>query len=337
MWTTSISTHNRRSRIGSVIGRRATFWLELAATAAIVLLPALLSGTPYLMRLVLDVAVLSVLALSLTLIFGFTGQISLGQAAFYAIGAYTSAILQTKLGVPFLMAWIVAVVLTMLIAWLISLPLLRIHGHFLALGTLALGLIVSTLLVHLVDLTGGTSGILIPKATYIPVLKDVFPYVILAFFALAYWLVRNLTKRSLGRALVALRDDPAGAAALGVPVMRYKTVVFAIGGGLAATAGILYGHHAQVITPEVFGFSASLEVLLVVVIGGMSNRFGAILGALLVTLMPEWLKSFLSEGDNLAYGLLVLFVLLFLPGGIVGGLRSLWALLTRVLNRGATS
>ena len=86
-------------------------------------------------------------------------------------------------------------------------------------ATLALGLIVSTLLVHLVDLTGGTSGILIPKATYIPVLKDVFPYVILAFFALAYWLVRNLTKRSLGRALVALRDDPAGAAALGVPVI----------------------------------------------------------------------------------------------------------------------
>jgi branched-chain amino acid transport system permease protein len=240
------------------------------------------------------------------------------------MGAYASAIVQVQFGIPFWAAWIFAILVTMLIAWIISLPLLRMSGHFLALGTLALGLIVETLLVQFVDITGGQSGILLPRATLVAPLNSVFPFVIVTGFLLAYWLVRNLTERSLGRSFLALRDDPAGAAALGIPVAGYKSLVFAIGGGLAALAGILYSHQFQVITPEVFGFHTSLEVLIVVVIGGMSSRYGAVLGALVVTLLPEWLNFLpIAEVENLAYGVLVLVCLLFLPGGFVGGIQSL--------------
>lgn len=307
-------------------GRRWSFIAEIAATALVLLLPGLIANA-YHLRLAQDVAILAILALSLTLIFGYTGQISLGQAAFYAVGGYGSAIVQTDLGVPAPLAWIFAIVLGMAAAYVISLPLLRIHGHFLALGTLALGLIVETMLVQLVPLTGGHDGILLPSVVNLgPWITARFPYIVAIFLVLAYWLVRNLTARSVGRSFLALRDDPQGAAALGIPVTRYKTLAFMIGGGLAAAAGVLYAHHTQVITPEVFGFSTSIQVLLVVVIGGMTSRFGALVGAAIVVLLPESLQ-FLQESENLIFGLFVLGALLFLPGGVVGGISSLigWA------------
>jgi branched-chain amino acid transport system permease protein len=287
--------------------------------------------------LVQNVAIFSTLALGLTLIFGYTGQISLGQAAFYAIGGYATAILQVKLGVPAPVAWIGAIALGMAVSFVISLPLLRIHGHFLALGTLALGLIVQTLLVQLVPLTGGQDGILLSSITSLgPWLSSRFPYVVMGFLAIAYWIVRNLTARGVGRALFALRADPDGAAALGIPVTRYKTLVFTIGGGMAAAAGVLYAQHTQVVTPDPFGFDTSVQVLLIVVIGGMTSRFGAIIGSFIVVILPEWLKV-LQEGKNLIFGLLVLAILLVLPGGIVGGLRSLGRTILRGFRKEARS
>ncbi len=304
--------------------RRIGFRVELVATIVVLMLPLLLSGSPYILRIALDVAIWSILAFSLTLIFGYTGQISLGQAVFFAIGAYGAAILQTKLGLPFPVAWIAAVVISMVVAFLVALPLLRIHGHFLALGTLALGLILTTLLVQMRDITNGYDGVLLPAFTYLgPWLSKNFAFVILGFLMLSYWLVRNLTNRGVGRALFALRDDPAGAAALGIPVTRFKVLIFTIGGGLAALAGLLYAHHSQVITPEAFTFDSSIHVLLIVVIGGMSSRVGAILGSAVVIVLPEMLHS-LEGPKNLIFALIVLAILLFLPGGLVGGIQQLW-------------
>lgn len=311
-------------RPDSARGRRNLFLVEIGASVLVLLLPILLASSPYVLRIAQDVAIWSILALSLTLIFGFTGQISLGQAVFFALGAYGAAVLQTKLGVPLPIAWIVAVLLAMLVAYLVALPLLRIHGHFLALGTLALGLIVSTLLVQMRDITNGYDGILMPGMLVLGQwLFQNFAYVIFAFMLLAYWMVRNLTTRGVGRALFALRDDPAGAAALGIPVTRYKVLIFMIGGGLAGMAGVLYAHHSQVITPEAFTFDASIHVLLIVVIGGMSSRLGAILGSVVVVALPEVLHS-LEEPKNLIFALVVLAILLFMPGGIVGGAQQLW-------------
>lgn len=321
MSTTTLRTQTELARPSRHGARRTTFWIEVAASILVLALPAMI-GSAYQLRLLQDVAIWSILALSLTLIFGHTGQISLGQAAFYAVGGYASAILQTALGVPAPIAWVVAIALGMGVAFVVSFPLLRIHGHFLALGTLALGLIVETLLVQLVPLTGGHDGILLPGAVQLGSwVQARFPYIVVGFLLLAYWLVRNLTQGGMGRAFFALRDDPAGAAALGVPVTRYKTFVFMIGGGLAAAAGVLYAHHTQVVTPDAFGFGTSIEVLLIVVIGGMSSRFGAIVGAAVIVFLPESLQ-FLQEGRNLVFGILVLAILLFLPGGLVGGVRS---------------
>jgi len=322
MTTTSLRTQRDLARPRRHGSRRALFSAEIVASIVVILLPAIVPSA-YQLRLLQDVAIWGVLALSLTLVLGYTGQISLGQAAFYAVGAYTAVILQTALGVPAPLAWIAAILLGMALAYAVSLPLLRIHGHFLALGTLALGLIVETLLVQLAPITGGHDGIRIPGSVYLGEWVQLrFPYIVLGVLVASYWLVRNLTQRSAGRAFLALRDDPAGAAALGIPVARYKTTVFMIGGGLAATAGVLYAHHTQVVTPETFGFATSIEVLLIVVIGGMSSRIGAVLGAAVVVFFPEWLE-FLQEAENLVFGLLVLAILLFLPGGIVGGLRNL--------------
>jgi len=314
---TALTDQSRKA--GRNWARRA----ELAGTVVVLLAPGLLTNA-YHLRLAQDVAILAILALGLTLIFGYTGQISLGQAAFYAVGGYGSAIVQTKLGVPAPLAWLFAIALGMAAAYVISLPLLRIHGHFLALGTLALGLIVETMLVQLVPLTGGHDGIRLPSVVYLGEWVSArFPYVVAIFLVIAYWLVRNLTSRSVGRSFLALRDDPQGAEALGIPVTRYKTFAFTMGGGLAAAAGVLYAHHTQVVTPEVFGFSTSIQVLLVVVIGGMTSRFGALIGAAVVVLLPESLQ-FLEESENLVFGSLVLAALLFLPSGLVGGLSSLY-------------
>lgn len=328
MTTTAIRTQSETPRMRRHGARRRPFWVELGVSLLVLLLPTIIPSA-FTMRLIQDVAIWSILALSLTLVLGYTGQISLGQAAFYAVGAYTSVILQTKLGVPAPLAWIGAIALGMGLAYAISLPLLRIQGHFLALGTLAIGLIVETLLVQLAPLTGGHDGIRLPGAQYLGEWVQLrFPYIVLGFLVLAYWLVRNLTQRSAGRAFFALRDDPAGAAALGIPVARYKTQVFMIGGGLAALAGVLYAHHTQVVTPDSFGFNTSIEVLLIVIIGGMSSRVGAIIGAVVIVFFPEWLV-FLDKTENLVFGLIVLAILLFLPGGIFGGVRSLIASITR--------
>lgn len=328
MSTTAIRTQVEKPRTRRHGVKRTSFWVEIAVSAVVILLPTFI-GSAYTMRLLQDVAIWSILALSLTLVLGYTGQISLGQAAFYAVGAYASVILQTKLGIPAPIAWVGAIALGMALAYLISVPLLRIHGHFLALGTLALGLIVETLLVQLAPITGGHDGIRIPGSQYLGEWVQLrFPYIVLGVLVLSYWLVRNLTQRSAGRSFLALRDDPAGAAALGIPVARYKTLVFMIGGGLAATAGVLYAHHTQVVTPDSFGFDTSIEVLLIVIIGGMSSRVGAIVGAAVIVFFPEWLV-FLEKAENLVFGLVVLALLLFLPGGIVGGIRSLIARITR--------
>lgn len=322
---TTITTVERVTRRSHRLGAsRIPFWCEIVVSVIVLLLPAIVPSA-YIMRLIQDAAIWGIFALGLTLVLGFTGQISLGQAAFYAVGAYASVILQTRLGVPAPIAWVIAIALGMGIAYVISLPLLRTQGHFLALGTLALGLIVETMLVRFAPITGGHDGIRIPGVDYLGKWMQLrFPYVILILLIAAYWLVRNLTERSAGRALLALRDDPAGAAALGVPIARYKTMIFMIGGGLAATAGVLYAHHTQVVTPDSFGFDTSINVLLIVIIGGMSSRIGAIAGAAVIVFLPEWLK-FLQTGANLVFGLVVLAILLFLPGGIVGGIRTIFA------------
>jgi branched-chain amino acid transport system permease protein len=298
-------------------GQRRSFWIEIAISVGIIALPGLLSSA-YQVRILEDIAIFALLAMGLNLAFGFTGQISLGHAAFYAVGAYGSAIMETRLGWPIYVSWPLAVGIGMLLALLISLPVMRLTGHYLAMATLAFGLIMETVLSQGGQLTGGHDGIIVPVSQLLgDGLQDRFAYVVVIVAVLAYWLLRNLTGSSVGRSLRALRDDPDGAASLGIPVARYRTSAVVVAGGLAAIAGVFYAHVAQVITPEVFGFHTSIQILMMVVIGGMGHRLGGVLGAILVLMLPELLYG-LDEFRNLAFGVLVLAVLIFLPRGIAG-------------------
>lgn len=296
---------------------RPMLWAEIAVSVVIIALPGVLSSA-YQVRILEDIAIFALLAIGLNLAFGFTGQISLGHAAFYAVGAYGAAIMETRLGWPIYVAWPLAIAIGMLLALLISLPVMRLRGHYLAMATLAFGLIMETVLSQGGAVTGGHDGIIIPVSQLLgDGLKDRFAYVVVIVAVLAYWLVRNLTGSSVGRSLRALRDDPDGAASLGIPVARYRTMVVVVAGGLAAVAGIFYAHVAQVITPEVFGFHTSIQILMMVVIGGMGHRLGGVLGAIVVLMIPELLYG-LDEYRNLAFGVLVLAVLIFLPRGMAG-------------------
>lgn len=306
-----------RASSGRLQKRRVVLGVEIAASLLIIMLPGVLPNA-YFVRILVDIAVFSLLAMGLNLVFGYTGQISLGHAAFYAIGAYGCAILETKAGVPITVAWPAAIVLSMVVAWIISFPVLRLRGHYLALGTLAIGLIASTLIGQGGSFTGGHDGIIIPVSRLLgPFLSTYLPYVVVVVAIIAYWALRNLTARSIGRAMLALRDDPDAAASLGIPVVRYRTASFVIAGGLAAIAGIFYTHIAKVITPEVFSFDVSIQILVMVIVGGTGHRLGGFLGAAVVLILPELLNP-LQQTKTLTYSILVILVLLFLPNGIAG-------------------
>jgi len=307
-------------------GSRRSILFEGLLSVAFIIMPGVLA-TAYQVRILENIAIFALLAIGLNLAFGFSGQISLGHAAFYAIGAYGSAILETRYGVPVVIAWPAAVALGMLLALLISLPVVRLRGHYLAMATLAFGLIVETLLSQGGRFTGGHDGIIIPVTQLLgDAIQAYLAYAVVMAALIAHWLLRSLTGSTVGRALRALRDDPDGAASLGIPVARYRTLTVVVAGGLAALAGVFYAHIAQVITPEVFGFSTSIQILMMVVIGGMGHRFGGVLGAAAVLIIPELLYG-LAEYRNLAFALLILIVLVFLPRGIAGlpwTLRSLY-------------
>jgi ABC-type branched-subunit amino acid transport system permease subunit len=317
--------------LGSLKGRRL-IWVEILLSIAVVVLPGLLTSA-YQVRMLENIAIFALLAIGLNLAFGFTGQISLGHAAFYAVGAYGSAILETRFGLPAIIAWPAAVFLGMLLALLISLPVMRLSGHYLAMATLAFGLIIEKLLSQGGAVTGGHDGIIIPVSRVMgQALQDRFVYVIIIVALIAYWLLRNLTESSVGRSLRALRDDPDGAASLGIPVARYRTLAVVVAGGLAALAGVFYAHVAQVITPEVFAVHTSIQILMMVVIGGMGHRLGGVLGAIVVLIIPELLYG-LDEYRNIAFGALVLAVLVFLPRGIAGLPEAIGSLYRKLSSR----
>ncbi len=298
---------------------KANRWIpiEFVVSAAILLLPVLFASNKYFVTILQYSAIFAILAMALNLVSGYTGQISLGQAAFYALGAYAAVILEVHYQVPLYIAWPAAIVITSIIAWLIAFPVLKLSGHYLALATIAFGLIIVTLISQGGSFTGGHDGLILPALTYLgATLRDIFPLVIIASAVLIYWLLRNLTESSVGRSLRAVRDDPDAAAALGIPVSRYRTLSFVLAAAFSALAGIFYAHLTQVITPDAFGFNVSIDILLMVIVGGMGHRFGGVIGAVVVMVLPELLADFGSL-KYLIVDTLVLLALIFLPKGVV--------------------
>jgi branched-chain amino acid transport system permease protein len=252
---------------------------------------------------------------------GYAGQISIGHAAFYAIGAYTSGLLTTKGGFPPLLAILVAIFLSAFIAYLIGMPTLRLRGHYLAMATLGFGEIVYIFLTASVGFTGGPSGFgEIPRIAIgnFVVESQLSRYCLvwtLVVIGLVFSL--NIIYSRVGRALRAIHGSELAASAMGVNTSKYKIQVFVLSAIYASIAGSLYAHFVTFISPSSFTLHFSILLVTMVVVGGMSNVWGALMGTVLLGLLPEMLRSF-RDYDILIYGFILLGILMFMPDGLFG-------------------
>jgi branched-chain amino acid transport system permease protein len=294
----------------------------VAAVAAVALLVAAPFGLkPYGIYLLSLWAVMTVAAIGLNLTLGYAGQISLAQASFVGIGAYAAAILTTQ-GWPLWVAFIAAIALCFAIGWVLGYPALRVQHHYLAFVTLAFTTAVFLIMRNEEWLTKGVYGISgIPRPTLLgwstkaPVDFYFFCLGVLALVSAAtWWLIRS----PWGRAFTALRENAMRASSLGVDTRRYTLMAFAIGSALGGIAGVLYAPLVQFIEPTAFALGLSLNLLLMVIVGGAGYFFGPFVGAAVSVLLPEWLR-FGSEGLYLiVYAALVMVLMAFCPSGLLG-------------------
>ncbi len=280
----------------------------------------------YYLQLITFIGVNTLLALGLNMLMGYAGQISLGHGAFYGIGAYTTAILCVRYGFSPWIALPCAILLATGVAFLIGIPMLKLSGYYLGMGTLGFGMIVAIIFREWAGFTGGASGFVgIPPLDLGSIsLNSGYNYALLvwAVVVITMLLCRRLIRSRMGRALRSIHDSERAAAAVGVNTQRLKLQIFVFSAGVAALAGFLYAHFVSFISPGSFDFLASIRMVTMVVIGGMASVWGAILGASLLTLLPEWLHAF-SDFEMVIYGLILMLVMIFMPQGLTRGISDM--------------
>jgi branched-chain amino acid transport system permease protein len=298
-----------------------SLWLFVAVIG---LVPFFITN-PYYITIMVFIGIFSLPAVGLTLLMGYSGQISIGHAAFFGMGAYTSGILTTKLGLNPWAAMSVAIILTSLLALIIGIPALRLKGHYLAMATLGFGEI-TYILFNELPFTGGASGL-----GNIPVIGiGGFPfntdqrmyYLVWCFVVLVLIFSLNFLRSRVGRALRSIRGNEMAASALAIPVAKYKIQVFVLGAIYASIGGSLYAHFVTFISPSSFSLWVAATFLAMIVVGGMTNIWGGILGAGLLTILQEVLRRF-GDFDVIFYGLALILVMMFMPEGLFFGLKSL--------------
>jgi branched-chain amino acid transport system permease protein len=294
----------------------------------------------YLLNVLVFVGIHTMLALALNLLLGYAGQISLGQAGFFGLGAYISGILTATHGInPWLAMGIAAAIVTFM-AFLVGFPILKLKGHYLAMATLGLGIIIYIVFNEAVDHTGGPSGLSgIPNLslagiTFDSDLKNY--YLIWTMTLISMGLALNLVHSRIGRALRAIHDSEVAARVMGVNARLLKVQIFALSAGLSAIAGSLYAHTMTFVAPASFGFNFSVELVTMVIIGGLASIYGSLLGAALLTVLPELLRAF-QDYDIIVYGLLLVVMTMYMPGGLVKGMPHLLNVLRTKLKRSSTA
>lgn len=279
---------------------------------------------PYILQILVNIGIAAILALGLNVITGMTGQLALGHAAFMSIGAFSGALLTLKTGLPFSLNLLLSGTVTAAAAALIGWPILRLTGDYLAICTLAFAEIVKVLLLNL-EITNRALGLSVPPPrSPLPMPLTVLICVCLAVVASAF--IRN---SRFGRALTAIRDDEIAAESMGIAIARYKLQSFAVSAFMAGVGGSLYAHFLGYINPSDFGFLKSVDMLCMVVLGGLGSIPGAILGAALLSAAPEFLR-FMAQYRMLVYGALLVSLMVFRPNGLLGGVDTA-ALLLRKL------
>jgi branched-chain amino acid transport system permease protein len=299
----------------------------LALLAALVLVLPLGMVNNYWYEVAIQVGLNAIVCIGLNLLIGYAGQISLGHAGFFGLGAYGSAILSTRYGVPPALAIVCTTAGVALLALLVGRPILRLKGHYLAMATLGMGIIISIVIVTEDRFTGGPDGMSVPALTLFGLAvagERVWYWVVAAALVVTTALALNLIESPMGRALRALNGSEVGARVSGIDATRAKVGVFVLSAVFASIAGSLMAHYSGFITPGKASFFHSIELVAMVVFGGMSSTFGAIIGAMALTLLPQ-LLTVLKEYEMVVFGGVMVITMIFFPRGFLPSLMLLLA------------
>lgn len=299
--------------MNKLIGNKKV-WLALLVLFMLVY-PFVVGQSGYLMTLFVMITIYAISAMSLNLLVGYGGQISVGHAGFLAIGGYSAAILTSKLGLPFLLALPLSGVITGLIGLVIGLPAVRLSGHFLAVATLGFGLSIPQIALNWDSLTGGYSGLGLFRPSWLS--SDLqFFYAIVVSAILITWLLYNILKSRMGRAFLAIRESEVAAQATGINISFYKTMMFTISAFFTGLAGGLYAYWIGFVSPNDFTVVTSFLLLGMIVVGGLASLPGAVIGAIIFTILPELTSSFVGL-TNIAIGTAIVLIILFRPAGLI--------------------
>ncbi|MGG4042726.1 branched-chain amino acid ABC transporter permease [Bacillus smithii] len=288
------------------------FWLSIIlALAAFAVVQILINGqilNSFYLNTLFLIGINIILAVSLHLIIGITGQFSIGHAGFLAVGAYASAIMTMKFQLPFSAALLIGGVAAAVAGLIIGIPTLRLKGDYLAIATLGFGEILRIALLN-IDYVGGASGMQVSHFTTWP---WVFACTLIAIVVIA-----NFTNSRHGRACISVRENEIAADAMGINTTFYKVVAFVIGAFFAGVAGGLYSHNFYIIQPTNFGFLKSFDILIFVVLGGLGSMSGAVISAILLTIISTFLQDY-PETRMVIYSLVLILMMLFRPQGLMG-------------------
>ncbi|MBT2646904.1 branched-chain amino acid ABC transporter permease [Bacillus sp. ISL-34] len=278
---------------------------------------------PFYINTLMFIGINIMLATSLHLIIGITGQFSIGHAGFLAVGAYASAVMTMKLELPFIMAVLAGGVIAAVAGMVIGVPSLRLKGDYLAIATLGFGEIVRIVLLN-IDYVGGASGMQVSHLT-------TWPWVF-ACVMITVIVIRNFTNSTHGRACISVREDETAADAMGINTTYYKVAAFVIGAFFAGIAGSLYAHNFYIIQPSNFGFLKSFDILIFVVLGGLGSLSGSVLAAILLTIVTTFLQDY-PETRMIIYSLVLILMMIFRPQGLMGT-REITSLFTHKKTKG---
>ncbi|HAA03136.1 MAG TPA: branched-chain amino acid ABC transporter permease [Syntrophobacteraceae bacterium] len=292
----------------------------------------------YYLQLFTFIGINTLLTLGLNMLMGYAGQISLGHAAFFGLGAYTSAVLSAHWQCS---PWLVLPLVLLMVAFValvVGVPTLKLSGYYLGMGTLGFGMIVYVVFREWSGVTGGASGLvgIAPLTLAGMTLASGSGYFFLVWLTnlLFFGLCHRLVDSRVGRALRAIHDSERAALAVGVDTARLKLMVFVLSAVMAGLAGFLYAHLVGFVSPSTFDFIMSVRLVTMVAVGGMASIWGSLLGASVLTLLPEWLHVF-ADYEMVVYGLILMVIMIFLPQGLIRGLLDLYERSLRVRSSAA--
>ena len=317
------------------MARHKNWLMPLAFILVVAVLPAVVGNNAYLMLILSLSGIFVIASIGLDLLFGYSGQISIGQAAFYAVGAYTSAILTTKLGVSVWLGMLAGGVLATIFAALVAIPICKLVHMFLALVTIGIGELTHQAIINLPDLTGSFTGVrAIPMpriGSYVFNVSSYY-YIVLALVVLSLLVKQHIVDSRIGRAFIAIRENAEAANAMGINVTYYKVVAFACSAAFTGIAGALYAHYIGFISPESFSLDTSVLFLTAVLCGGMGTFAGPIIGAIVITVINEAIQA-LGSYQMLVYGIFIVVAVIYVPEGLVGAVKVIRRNLLKVVSR----